>query len=299
MATQFAPPCESFHVASADPVNGWGGLQILVHKNRGLEMRWTKQIGDRILCAELLLSGSRWLIACVYAPTSVATDEEFQSFMLHLEEAFALAKAHKVRLLLGGDFNLRVGIEDQEFDQVVGTCTYGKPRPKQRERVFALLTMLKAHATALWTTMIGDAEPTWISAQGALAQKLISSEVRLSSHIDCMRSDHSVVTVKIGLGSASRKPSARHTSFAIKGPDHALAIQLSLAMSPPSHVLEFPDAGEAWHALVNEVHHKIATAPLLNVPPKSSWLQEHTWSLIKVVKHARKTLRLWGAQLPM
>eukprot|EP00971_Amphidinium_carterae_P098658 1951126-Amphidinium_carterae.1 len=49
MATQFAPPCESFHVASADPVNGWGGLQILVHKNRGLELRWTKQIGDRIL----------------------------------------------------------------------------------------------------------------------------------------------------------------------------------------------------------------------------------------------------------
>eukprot|EP00971_Amphidinium_carterae_P119881 2374491-Amphidinium_carterae.1 len=69
-------------------------------------------------------------------------------------------------------------------------------------------------------------------------------------------------------------------------------------MSPPSHVLEFQDAGEAWHTLVNEVH-KIATAPLLNVPPKSSWLQEHTWSLIKVVKHARKTLRLWGAQLPM
>ena len=107
--------------------SGRRGVGILIHRS------WTKSIvgavpvSERLCYIDLRLHGNKYRFISVYFPDSTYPDAEVQKLYDQQSEVVVAARKAKLKVVIGGDFNARVGGgDDTEAHPAAGRHGYGE-----------------------------------------------------------------------------------------------------------------------------------------------------------------------------
>lgn len=145
---------------------GQSGVAIYLEKNISNSLMGYNPYNDRVLSARLRGIGYNITLIQVYAPTSVASEEEKEEFYATLQQALDACNQSD-RIIIMGDFNSKVGsIKDEMEKGIVGSHGLGERNESGEGLVeFAITnnltitnTMFKTHKRRLYTWTSPDGE---------------------------------------------------------------------------------------------------------------------------------------------
>eukprot|EP00971_Amphidinium_carterae_P316429 6289804-Amphidinium_carterae.3 len=287
------PPGDKAQPPSWNPAaKGIGGLVIAIAKKDGHEVLHHKCIGPRVLAALVKLNGKPFFILCAHAPIRKAPESEHVDFALAIETALG-DKPKAAKLLGGADLNARVA---QQEDGITISGPLASKCPYTAIHARSLMRVLQRHQVHL------DSIVTWqhprtkkeyqidfvLANTGAL-EEVTACGTQAWAHYDMLtRSDHRAVKATFLASRANHKRGLRvvrkHSSEA-----HLQAFKAKMASAMSSYK---PCNSSTPFAVTKDLQ-KVAIATLAATRPKaaqprSSWISEHTWTLMRRLNQLRK-----------
>lgn len=148
------------------------GVAVIVNKNVSKSILGHLPISDRIMLLKINAAPIKLTIIQVYAPTSLSSDEDLESFYIDLREAMKHTAANEMTVVLG-DFNAKLG--KGEDGNVIGKFGLGN----RNERGEILAHFCKEHGFAVMNTFF-DHHPrrlyTWKSPADS-TQNVIRNQI--------------------------------------------------------------------------------------------------------------------------
>eukprot|EP00971_Amphidinium_carterae_P268499 5326612-Amphidinium_carterae.1 len=300
---EYVKDCDLYQVTAASPVDKVGGLQILVSKQKGCRINWSRTISYRVLVAGVTWMGESWCIINAYAPTNAAPREEFELFCEQLKEALILVRRNGLPLLVGTDLNTRLGGERDDVH--ISPAVVGCQPAEKKYRAEELATILATFSMAALTTMVGEPHTTWVSPHESASQidyvlgqcarldRVVSTQVQ---ELACFASDHSIVICELATNTSRARPSTRIRPMPapIRSPDHALAVKLALAGSDHSNWQNHEDPLQGMVECLNLAKEVVTQAPGSKAVVKREWITASSWSEIRHGATIRRKLnRSW------
>lgn len=174
-----------------------GGVGFLVNKKIMDRVQEFKAVNDRIATMTLKINERYQMqITQVYAPTTDHEDEEIEEFYEALSHAIERSKSHYKIVM--GDFNAKVGLQEQQEEMTVGKHGLGE----RNERGTRLVQFAKANNLTITNTLFKKKENrkwTWRSPNG-ITKNEIDYILTNKRHIFL---DTEVIQ-KVGIGSDHR-----------------------------------------------------------------------------------------------
>lgn len=143
---------------------GQGGVGFLINCKWVNKLILFKGISERIALAKFDLGNNKSLtLIQVYAPTSMASDEDLAKFYEDLSNCFSgLSCNASQQVLIMGDFNSKIGKRELGEDQILGPYYYGTRNSRGYDLInFCLANNLKIINT--WYKKPNRKKWTWIS----------------------------------------------------------------------------------------------------------------------------------------
>eukprot|EP00971_Amphidinium_carterae_P058511 1157450-Amphidinium_carterae.1 len=305
LGSQYAKDCEDFEVVAESPVGKVGGLQVLIRKNRGLKVQWSRAYSFRVLAVGFAWQKEDWCVINAYAPTTAATPEEFTEFWQQVLLALEQAKKNGLPVIIGADLNTRLGGERD--DERIGPAVYGLATSEQRYRATMLADSLLRHDLVVWSTMIGDPYTTWRSPHETPSQidyilgdrKMLGRLLHvLVQDLECFASDHSMVICILATSEQKVKKTrgVRPKAARIRSPDHSLAVKLALAQADHSAWDTLDDPLAAISGCIKAVKRITKHAPGSKATVKKEWITTPTWEYIRAGATLRRGMnKAWSA----
>eukprot|EP00971_Amphidinium_carterae_P349177 6490883-Amphidinium_carterae.2 len=286
----YVKDCMDYEAVAVSPEGRVGGLQILVAKNKGFAIKWSRTFSHRVLAVGIVCEGEAWCIINAYAPTSLATELEFRLFWHDVKMAIEHARKNGLPIMIGADLNTRLG--GARDDIHIGPAVTGQASADQKYREEDIASALEKYQLAAWSTMSGDPHTTWTSPHETDSQidYLIGDYTKLDRlvsvqvfELECFASDHKIVTCDFY--ARAQKQEKRHKvrpmAAKIRGPDHSLAVKLALLNEDHSSWMEEEDPLRAIAAFVKQVKQVVKRAPGSMATVKKEWIGGTTWQQIR------------------
>eukprot|EP00971_Amphidinium_carterae_P007408 147081-Amphidinium_carterae.1 len=306
--------CEEYMAVAASPVRGVGGLQTLIAKNKALRILWTREFSWRVLAVGFAWGREKWCAINIYLPTSAAPQNEYDEYWAYAMQALELAKRNGLAVIVGGDFNTRLGgLRD---DVHIGAAVSGGQLPEHKERASRVADGLQCHQLAAWSTIIGEPHTTWVSPHDSEAQidylmGDISKLKRITNigitPLALIPSDHKIVWGELMSIGSDQKPAhrLRPKPCRVLGPDHDLAIRLALTAADHEGWKQKENPVDAINACLKLVREIAKKAPAPTTAIKQDWIGPLAWSEIRkgavlrrrletVAKKRKKTAMRWA-----
>eukprot|EP00971_Amphidinium_carterae_P281342 5585770-Amphidinium_carterae.3 len=300
---EYVKDCDLYQATAASPVDRVGGLQILVSRQKGCKINWSRIISYRVLVAGVTWLGETWCIINAYAPTNAAPREEFEAFCEQLKEALVLARRNGLPLLVGTDLNTCLGGERDDVH--IGPAVVGCQPAEKKYRAEDIAAILASFSLAALTTMVGEPHTTWVSPHESASQidyilghcarldRVVSTQLQ---ELACFASDHSIVRCELAIGASRERPSTRirPKPAPIRSPDHALAVKLALASSDHSKWQNHIDPLQGIAECLNLAKEVVVQAPGSKAVVKREWITASSWTEIRHGATIRRRLnRSW------
>eukprot|EP00971_Amphidinium_carterae_P346937 6488698-Amphidinium_carterae.2 len=292
---------DDFWIVAASPRDRVGGLQTHLAKGVGITLLWTFEVCSRVLVTGVRWGTESWCLINAYSPTSVSPDDDFINFWQAMEEAFHMARKNGMLILCGADLNSKLG--GAQDGVRVGPAVIGCAPPETKWRVDMILDTMSKYRLSAWSTMVGMPHTTWTSPHGTESQiDYILSEVNRLHRVgaggvrelELFPSDHRMVWLIVhpaeGNDSATVVSSAKHRPIRLRGPDHELAVKLSLASADHTEWAREADPVVAMSKCMKLVRKTIATAPGNEIAVRKSWIGEAAWKEIRIGASVRRQL---------
>ena len=174
-----------------------GGIGVLLSASAKKALLSIRYISTRTL--QVTFSGNpKTSIIVTYAPTNVFDDEEVKSYYHQLTAATKSVPAHNV-LIVAGDFNARIGLDNAKFAYHTSTNRNGEFLHEyvQENDLVITNTTFKKKTSKLWTCVL----PSGVRAQldYVLVRKKWRNSVNNAEayNFASIGSDHRIVTAKI------------------------------------------------------------------------------------------------------
>eukprot|EP00971_Amphidinium_carterae_P287769 5712941-Amphidinium_carterae.2 len=292
---------DDFWIVAASPRDRVGGLQTHLAKGVGITLLWTHEVCSRVLVTGIRWGTESWCLINAYSPTSVSSDDDFINFWQAMEEAFHLARKNGMLILCGADLNNKLGGAQDGIR--VGPAVIGCAPSETKWRVEMILESMSKFRLSAWSTMVGMPHTTWTSPHGTESQiDYILGEVNRLDRVgaggvrdlELFPSDHRMVWLTVhpaeGNDSAMVVSSAKHRPLRLRGPDHELAVKLSLASADHTEWAREDDPVVAMGKCMKLVRRTIATAPGNEIAVRKSWVGETAWKEIRIGAAIRRQL---------
>ena len=282
------------------------GVGIMDKKSRRSLMGW-EPVNERIIRARFYSKFAKTTVIQCYAPTELATEEEKDIFYGQLQDELDKTPRHDI-LLLMGDFNAKVGGDNEGFEGCIGREGMGE-RNGNGQR-FAELCMENGMVIGGTVFQHKDIHKlTWISPDGrtrnqidhiAINQKWRGSmtDVRALRGAD-VGSDHLPVLCKIRLKlKRVQKQQGAQLFDSSRLRDATVKSQFTLELKNRFQILEDTPADD-----INQLCSKIekvftdTSEEILGHRKKErkEWISEGTWKLIEE-RTATKQLMITGIE---
>ena len=177
-----------------------GGIGVLLSASAKKALLSIRYISTRTM--QVTFSGNpKTSVIVTYAPTDVSDDEEVKNYYHQLTTATKSVPAHNV-LIVTGDFNARIGLDNAKFAYHTSTNRNGEflHEYAQKNDLVITNTTFKKKTSKLWTCVL----PSGVRAQ--LDYVLVRKKWRNSvnnaeayNSFASIGSDHRIVTAKIRL----------------------------------------------------------------------------------------------------
>ena len=132
---------------SSNP-SGANGVGILVRQELAVNVIEVERFCDRIMRIKLVLGKTIYHVFSVYAPQVGRTTAEKDEFREKLEDTLASVNDNE-GIIIGGDLNCHLGIDNTGYEEVMGLYGYGV----QNEDGVALLDICKNHRLKVANTV--------------------------------------------------------------------------------------------------------------------------------------------------
>lgn len=212
-----------------------GGVGFLMHKRARSCLTSVNSTNPRILTATFMGNPATTIVSC-YSPTNCSEEEDIAAFYDNLADTLRSTPAHNL-LLVCGDFNAQIGIEDCKYTYHGETNRNGSHLIGIMETFDLIATNTKFQKTPgkLWTFQYPNgsrAQLDYILAR----KKWLNSIMNVEAYntFSTIGSDHRVVTAKIKLSLRSakaRKRASRTVNYKALSTDTTLQAQFAIEVS--------------------------------------------------------------------
>ena len=181
------------------------GVGFLLSNRAKQALMGYKPISDRLMVARFSAQPFNITIIQAYAPTCDSTEEEIKQFYTDLTTA-AEEAPHRDVLIIGGDWNIKIGTNNVGYEKVMGRFGYGD----RNERGEKLLEFAMDNDLVICNTKFQQKECrkwTWRSCDGKtknMIDMILINRRWITSVQQCrtfqgadMDSDHSLVIANI------------------------------------------------------------------------------------------------------
>ncbi|KYM99339.1 Craniofacial development protein 2 [Cyphomyrmex costatus] len=188
---------------STTHINGVG--IVISTKIKKLLMEWNP-VSDRLITARFRAKNRNITIIQCYAPTEIADDSEKDHFYNQLQSTIASAHKRDIKLVMG-DFNGKIGNNNNNLDEIMGRHGLGEARNNNGER---LIDLCMANRLFIGSTRFPHKDIhkyTWQAPDGVTRNQIdhvLIDKKHLKSLLDVrtmrsadMYSDHKLVVAKI------------------------------------------------------------------------------------------------------
>ncbi|XP_068082608.1 craniofacial development protein 2-like, partial [Anabrus simplex] len=103
-----------------------------------------RHVNERTMCVDLAVGGIRTRILSVYSSCEGAYEDEFDKFYEALSDIIGRVNS-KDRVVLMGDFNVRVGNRTEGYERMIGKCGEGMEANRNGKRLLDFMNTFFKH----------------------------------------------------------------------------------------------------------------------------------------------------------
>ena len=275
------------------------GVAIIIDKKtKGSLMEWTP-VSDRVLKARFFSRHIKLTIILAYAPTNEAEDDEKESFYNQLDDVTLSVPRHDLLMVIG-DFNAKVGISNEGYEDVMGRNGIGT----RNENGELFLDFCKMHGVVVGGTLFPHRDihkVTWNSPAGYRNQidhiavsrrfKLSLLDVRNKRGAD-VASDHELVVARVRLKLATlKKPKGRKRRYDVgKLKQSEISDALREEINRRLVIQEDGSIEENWKSIKEALNSASEYVLGFQERKKAEWMTDSTWEKIDQRKQLKSDI---------